>query len=192
LPDVSVVTPSYGYAHYLRDAIESVAEQRGVTVEHVIQDGASTDGTVELLRELDDLVDWTSEPDEGQSDALNRAFALSSGRWIGTMFPGNIIPSSRISTVSGATRVSGSRQRTMARRVESSANTVVAGTASPGSTSNDTRLTLAAPNSSTSFASLAPASIGPTRSPGTITQSAATERAATRKPATRTKSQRFT
>jgi len=77
-----VVTPSYGYAHYLRDAIESVAEQRGVTVEHVIQDGASTDGTVELLRELDDLVDWTSEPDEGQSDALNRGISRASGRWI--------------------------------------------------------------------------------------------------------------
>jgi len=75
VPDVSVVTPSYGYAHYLRDAVDSVVEQRGVTVEHVIQDGASTDGTVELLRELDDLVDWTSEPDEGQSDALNRGIS---------------------------------------------------------------------------------------------------------------------
>ena len=47
--DLTVVTPSYGYAHYLRDAIESVAEQQGITVEHIIQDGGSTDGTVELL-----------------------------------------------------------------------------------------------------------------------------------------------
>ena len=60
--DLTVVTPSYGYAHYLRDAIVSVAEQQGITAEHVIQDGASTDGTVELLQELDDLVDWVSEP----------------------------------------------------------------------------------------------------------------------------------
>jgi glycosyltransferase involved in cell wall biosynthesis len=77
-----VVTPSFGYAHYLRDAIDSVAAQRGLSVEHVIQDGGSTDGTVELLRELDDLVDWRSEPDAGQSDALNRAIARASGRWI--------------------------------------------------------------------------------------------------------------
>ncbi len=82
VPDVSVVTPSYGYAHYLRDAVQSVAEQRGVAVEHVIQDGGSTDGTVELLRELGDLVDWASEPDEGQSDALNRGISRARGRWI--------------------------------------------------------------------------------------------------------------
>jgi len=80
--DLTVVTPSYGYAHYLRDAIESVAEQEGITVEHIIQDGASTDGTVELLEELDDLVDWVSEPDQGQSDALNRGIARARGRWI--------------------------------------------------------------------------------------------------------------
>jgi glycosyltransferase involved in cell wall biosynthesis len=80
--DLTVVTPSYGYAHYLRDAIVSVAEQTGITVEHVIQDGGSTDGTVELLQELDDLVDWVSEPDEGQSDALNRGIARARGRWI--------------------------------------------------------------------------------------------------------------
>ena len=82
VPDVSVVTPSYGYAHYLRDAVDSVAEQRDITVEHVIQDGGSTDGTVELLRELDDVVDWASEPDEGQSDALNRGISRARGRWI--------------------------------------------------------------------------------------------------------------
>jgi glycosyltransferase involved in cell wall biosynthesis len=80
--DLTVVTPSYGYAHYLRDAIESVAEQRGISVEHVVQDGESTDGTVELLRELDDVVDWVSEPDDGQSDALNRGIQRARGRWV--------------------------------------------------------------------------------------------------------------
>ena len=80
--DLTVVTPSFGYAHYLRDAIKSVAEQRGMTVEHILQDGESTDGTVELLRELDDLVDWVSEPDEGQSDALNRGIRRARGRWV--------------------------------------------------------------------------------------------------------------
>jgi glycosyltransferase involved in cell wall biosynthesis len=77
-----VVTPSYGYAHFLRDAVMSVAEQRGIRTEHIVQDGASTDGTVELLEELDGLVDWVSEPDGGQSDALNRGIARARGRWI--------------------------------------------------------------------------------------------------------------
>ncbi len=80
--DLTVVTPSYGYAHFLRDAIVSVAEQPGITVEHIVQDGGSTDGTVELLQELDDRVDWVSEPDDGQSDALNRGIARARGRWI--------------------------------------------------------------------------------------------------------------
>ncbi|HYX84816.1 MAG TPA: glycosyltransferase family 2 protein [Gaiellales bacterium] len=80
--DLTVVTPSYGYAHYLPDAVDSVAGQRGITVEHVIQDGGSTDGTVELLERLGDAVEWVSEPDDGQSDALNRAIARAHGRWI--------------------------------------------------------------------------------------------------------------
>ncbi len=80
--DVSVLTPSYGYAHFLGDAIESVRLQQGVTVEHIVQDGGSTDGTVELLERYGDTVIWRSEPDEGQSDALNRALELAGGRWI--------------------------------------------------------------------------------------------------------------
>jgi len=80
--DLSVLTPSYGYAHFLPDAIESVAAQRGITVEHIIQDGASTDGTVELLESLGERVRWVSEPDAGQSDALNRAARRARGRWI--------------------------------------------------------------------------------------------------------------
>ena len=80
--DLSVLTPSYGYAHFLSDAIESVAAQRGITVEHIIQDGGSTDGTVELLESLGERVRWVSEPDAGQSDALNRAPRRARGRWI--------------------------------------------------------------------------------------------------------------
>ena len=93
--DLTVVTPSYGYAHYLRDAIESVAEQQGITVEHVIQDGESTDGTVELLSELDDLVDWVSEPDDGQSDALNRAIAARPRTVGGVAQRGRVLPARR-------------------------------------------------------------------------------------------------
>jgi glycosyltransferase involved in cell wall biosynthesis len=81
--DLSVVTPSFGYADYLRDAIVSVTLQRGLSAEHVIQDGGSTDGTVDVLKEFGQVVDWVSEPDRGQSDALNQAIARSRGRWIG-------------------------------------------------------------------------------------------------------------
>lgn len=54
-----------------------------MVIEHIVQDGGSIDGTVELLRSQEDDLIWRSEPDQGQSDALNRALTLASGRWIG-------------------------------------------------------------------------------------------------------------
>lgn len=81
-PDVtvSVLTPSLNYARFLRDAIDSVAEQ-AIAVQHVVQDGGSTDGTVDLLKS-DGRLDWRSEADSGQSDALNRASTRATGRWV--------------------------------------------------------------------------------------------------------------
>jgi glycosyltransferase involved in cell wall biosynthesis len=83
MPDVSVLTPSYGYGRFIRDALTSVSWQEDVSVEHIIQDAGSADETTEILREFGNRVRWRSEADRGQSEALNRAFALSTGRWIG-------------------------------------------------------------------------------------------------------------
>jgi glycosyltransferase involved in cell wall biosynthesis len=82
-PQLSVLTPSFGYARFIGDTIASVAEQSlGERVEHVIADGASTDGTVDVLRAHPD-VRWISEPDRGQSDALNRGLSLSRAPIVG-------------------------------------------------------------------------------------------------------------
>ena len=81
-PDVSVLTPSYGYGRYIADCVDSVLGQQGPSVEHVVQDGGSTDDTVEVLQRYGDKVSWVSESDEGQSHALNRALARASGRWV--------------------------------------------------------------------------------------------------------------
>lgn len=79
----SVLTPSLNYGRYLRDALESVRLQEGVEVEHVIQDGASSDDTITVLESLTDPhVRWRSEQDAGQSDALNRALQRATGDWI--------------------------------------------------------------------------------------------------------------
>ncbi len=83
MPDVSVLTPSFGYGRFIRDALNSVARQEGLTVEHVVQDAGSSDETVEVLRDFSDRVRWRSEPDRGQSDALNKAYAVSTGEWLG-------------------------------------------------------------------------------------------------------------
>lgn len=79
---VSVLTPSYRYRRFIEDALASVAVQHGIQVEHVVQDAASDDGTVEALASWQH-VRWRSEPDLGQSDGLNRALTRATGEWIG-------------------------------------------------------------------------------------------------------------
>ena len=82
MTDVSVLTPSYGYGRFIADAIESVLFQEGVSVQHVVQDGLSQDETVDVLSRFEGRILWASEPDRGQSDALNKALAKAGGRWI--------------------------------------------------------------------------------------------------------------
>jgi len=81
-PEISVLTPSFNQKRYLRDAIASVRHQDFPSVEHIIADGGSTDGTAELLGRTAG-VRWQSRPDSGQSQALNRAASLAQGEIIG-------------------------------------------------------------------------------------------------------------
>lgn len=82
-PRVSVLTPSYNQARWLPDNLRSVAAQTYTNIEHVVMDGGSTDGSVEILSAAEPEVVWESRPDRGQSDALNRAFERSTGGIIG-------------------------------------------------------------------------------------------------------------
>ena len=83
-PLVSVLTPSFGQARWLEDNVRSVEAQTYASIEHVVMDGGSTDGSVRILenRSRDGLI-WASKPDQGQSDAINRAHERSSGEIIG-------------------------------------------------------------------------------------------------------------
>jgi glycosyltransferase involved in cell wall biosynthesis len=77
---VSVVTPSFNQARYIERTIESVLSQRGAfDLEYLVVDGASSDGTLDVLRRYDGRLRWLSEPDRGQSDALNKGFRLVHG-----------------------------------------------------------------------------------------------------------------
>ena len=81
-PLVSIVTPSLNQGRFLREAIESVRAQTHEPVEHIVVDGGSTDDTLEILQGYED-VRWVSEPDRGQSHALNKGFATARGEVLG-------------------------------------------------------------------------------------------------------------
>jgi glycosyltransferase involved in cell wall biosynthesis len=80
---VSVLTPSFNHGRWLSDNLRSVAGQTYPHIEHVVMDGGSSDESVAILQAAGDAVVWQSQPDNGQSDAINRAFERSSGEIIG-------------------------------------------------------------------------------------------------------------
>jgi glycosyltransferase involved in cell wall biosynthesis len=82
-PAISVVTVVRNGADVLARCLESVAGQTCPGVEHVVVDGASTDGTADVLRAWNErLSHWISEPDSGIYDAMNKGIALARGEWI--------------------------------------------------------------------------------------------------------------
>jgi glycosyltransferase involved in cell wall biosynthesis len=79
LPLVSVVTPCYNMAGYLKEALESILAQDYPNLELIVVDGGSTDGTVGLLRLYSERLRWVSEADHGPSDAAAKGFAMAQG-----------------------------------------------------------------------------------------------------------------
>jgi glycosyltransferase involved in cell wall biosynthesis len=80
---LSVITPVRNQATYLPETLDSVSALTAPH-EHLVVDGGSDDGTVELLRGRDDPnLKWTSEPDRGQTEAVNKGLARSRGELIG-------------------------------------------------------------------------------------------------------------
>lgn len=86
-PKISVITPSYNQADYLRDNLQSIDNQIHDTVEHLILDGGSDDGTTRIIEDYESNADhevwWRSEPDDGQSAAINEGFDRASGHIVG-------------------------------------------------------------------------------------------------------------
>ena len=77
----SIITPSYNQGRFIRDCIESVRAQVGVEWEHIVVDAGSTDQTLAVIKEYPHL-QWTSEPDQGMSDGINKGFLRATGDWV--------------------------------------------------------------------------------------------------------------
>lgn len=74
-----IVIPSYNQAQFIRETIDSVLSQQGVEKEVLVVDGGSTDGTVEILRSYGEAIQWVSEKDRGQTDAINKGLRRARG-----------------------------------------------------------------------------------------------------------------
>jgi glycosyltransferase involved in cell wall biosynthesis len=82
-PKISIITPSYNQVEFLERTIKSVLDQNYPNLEYIIIDGGSTDGSVDIIRKYADcLAYWVSEPDQGQTNAINKGFKIATGEWV--------------------------------------------------------------------------------------------------------------
>lgn len=79
LPLISIVTPSFNQAQFIRATIDSVLSQDYPNIEYFVMDGGSTDTTVEILKSYGNKIKWESAKDKGQTDAINKGLRKSSG-----------------------------------------------------------------------------------------------------------------
>jgi glycosyltransferase involved in cell wall biosynthesis len=77
----TIITPNLNYGRYLGDCLASVATQDGVTLEHLVMDGGSTDESAVVAARFAEVT-WVQAPDHGMSDAINRGFDRAQGDWV--------------------------------------------------------------------------------------------------------------
>lgn len=79
--DFTIITPSMNYGRFLGDCLESVASQSGITLEQLVFDAGSTDGSFEIASRFPHIT-WAQETDSGMSEAINKGFAQAKGDWV--------------------------------------------------------------------------------------------------------------
>ncbi|MCQ2367440.1 MAG: glycosyltransferase [Kiritimatiellae bacterium] len=92
-PILSIAIVNFNYGRYLEAAVRSVLDQQVEGVELVVVDGGSKDNSVEVIKKYADKLGWwVSEPDKGQSDAFNKAFAHCRGKYLTWLNADDIMP----------------------------------------------------------------------------------------------------
>src|SRR5262249_53204242 len=79
-PKISIVTPSYNQGQFIEETIRSVLLQGYPNLQYIVMDGGSKDSTLNILRKYAHAIDfWTSAPDKGQAEAINKGFERANG-----------------------------------------------------------------------------------------------------------------
>ena len=90
VPLVTIITVVFNGEKHLEQTIQSVISQTYNNVEYIIIDGGSTDGTVDIIRKYEEVIDyWVNEPDAGISDAMNKGISLATGILINHLHAGD-------------------------------------------------------------------------------------------------------
>ena len=84
-PLVSIITPSFNQAAFLEQTMRSVLEQDYRNIEYIVIDGGSTDGSLAILDRYGSRLSYTSAPDSGTADAINRGFGRARGEIVAWM-----------------------------------------------------------------------------------------------------------
>lgn len=80
LPSISIITPSYQQGQFIEETIQSIITQNYPDLEFFIIDGGSNDQTVDIIKKYEDqITSWVSEPDDGQTHAINKGFRIATG-----------------------------------------------------------------------------------------------------------------
>jgi acetyltransferase-like isoleucine patch superfamily enzyme len=105
MPRVTIITVVRNDINHIRETILSALAQTGVEVQYLVLDGASTDGTVEIIQSFGDRLSyWHSQPDKGMYDAMNQAIGMADGDWISILNSGDtyVSPTSLMDAISQA------------------------------------------------------------------------------------------
>lgn len=82
-PKISIITASYNQGHRIEETFKNVQLQKYPNLEYIVIDGASTDNTIDVIKEYKDLISyWISEPDTGVYNAMNKGIAKATGDYI--------------------------------------------------------------------------------------------------------------
>lgn len=81
-PKISIVTVVYNNVSTVARTIEDTLQQTYQNLEYVVVDGASTDGTINVIKQYNDRLQWISEPDHGIYDAMMKGVLMASGEWV--------------------------------------------------------------------------------------------------------------